>query len=289
MVRRKAEQKAQFNTIGLALEAFKSDMGNYPESKWLYPNSAIKHQDYQGAQRLTEALVGWDLMGIHPDTAWKADGWNEGRTEQIYPPKPIDTSNTLVQQNLDERMGIYLENPTEHVFKLGSRANNVDDGLYYPQHFLGAVSTPYIADTYVLCDVFKVRRVNLIDPISNNISDVTVKAGAPILYYKANLSYKQMLYLQAQDSRYNVFDNILYMSLPPLSEVGKSTITKFHKLGNDPALFYNTPSQPQNMGATYGVIDLKVPTRWPHRSDSYILISAGIDGLYGTPDDIFNF
>jgi hypothetical protein len=27
----------------------------------------------------------------------------------------------------------------------------------------------------------------------------------------------------------------------------------------------------------------------PMRSDSYILISAGFDGLYGTSDDVFNF
>ncbi len=28
---------------------------------------------------------------------------------------------------------------------------------------------------------------------------------------------------------------------------------------------------------------------WPHRADSYILISAGVDGFYGTSDDICNF
>jgi hypothetical protein len=28
---------------------------------------------------------------------------------------------------------------------------------------------------------------------------------------------------------------------------------------------------------------------WPYRPDSYILISAGADGLYGTGDDITNF
>ncbi len=27
----------------------------------------------------------------------------------------------------------------------------------------------------------------------------------------------------------------------------------------------------------------------PYRADSYILISAGKDGFYGTPDDLFNF
>jgi len=27
----------------------------------------------------------------------------------------------------------------------------------------------------------------------------------------------------------------------------------------------------------------------PYRADSYILVSAGKDGMYGTPDDMFNF
>ncbi|MHC5076433.1 MAG: type II secretion system protein, partial [Planctomycetota bacterium] len=165
MVRRmakEAEQKAQFNTIGLALEAFKSDsdMGNYPESKWEYKNSNIRHQDYQGAQRLTEALVGWDLLGVHPDTAWRADGMAENGTTRVYPPRPINMDDPAVQKNLDERMGTYLENPTEHAFKLASRDNNIDDGLYYPQHFPGNYYSQNIQDTYVLCDVFKVRRVN---------------------------------------------------------------------------------------------------------------------------------
>jgi hypothetical protein len=36
--------------------------------------------------------------------------------------------------------------------------------------------------------------------------------------------------------------------------------------------------------------DPKVLARaWPYRPDSYILISAGPDGLYGTNDDIRNF
>ncbi len=36
--------------------------------------------------------------------------------------------------------------------------------------------------------------------------------------------------------------------------------------------------------------DKKLETRdWPYRPDSYILISAGADGVYGTADDITNF
>ena len=40
------------------------------------------------------------------------------------------------------------------------------------------------------------------------------------------------------------------------------------------------------------IADPKVSTttiKWPSRPDSYILISAGTDSLYGTRDDICNF
>ena len=43
----------------------------------------------------------------------------------------------------------------------------------------------------------------------------------------------------------------------------------------------------------YKIVDQKVLEAsgilWPYRADSYILISAGIDGLYGTSDDMTNF
>ena len=40
---------------------------------------------------------------------------------------------------------------------------------------------------------------------------------------------------------------------------------------------------PKAKAASGGIIN------WPYRPDSYILISAGADGLYGTGDDITNF
>jgi hypothetical protein len=40
----------------------------------------------------------------------------------------------------------------------------------------------------------------------------------------------------------------------------------------------------------YKLRDPKITaTKWPYRPDSYILISAGADGLYGTQDDVTNF
>ena len=35
--------------------------------------------------------------------------------------------------------------------------------------------------------------------------------------------------------------------------------------------------------------DYRISIERPYRAHSYILISAGVDGLYGTGDDVFNF
>jgi hypothetical protein len=48
--------------------------------------------------------------------------------------------------------------------------------------------------------------------------------------------------------------------------------------GEGPVLFYKETWN-QNV---------QVPGNRPYRADSYILMSAGFDGLYGTKDDVFN-
>ncbi len=74
MVRRTAKetkQKAQFTTIELTLTAFKNDYGDYPGSDWALVG------DYCGTQKLTEALLGWDLLGFHPKSDFRSNGRND--------------------------------------------------------------------------------------------------------------------------------------------------------------------------------------------------------------------
>ena len=92
---KETKQKAQFTAIELGLAAFKSDYGDYPPSFWFDPAAAgTALQNYCGAQKLAEAMVGWDLMGFHPNSAWRADGLaagvnNAGIANTVY--KEIDT------------------------------------------------------------------------------------------------------------------------------------------------------------------------------------------------------
>ena len=246
MVRRTAKetkQKAQFATIELALTTFKNDYGDYPRSDWPLPQAP--GSDYCGAQKLAEALVGWDLLGFHPKSDFRSNGYNDDRV-LIY-----DVNNPIF---FDQRRGPYLELATFDAFRLGNIS------IRYPGLFFD--TRPLAPNTFVLCDVFGARKITL----SNG---KTVKAGAPILYYRANTSGKTIREI------YNVQDN------DAIVQVKQQADNKEHPLtrpGGQFQYFYEYIRDPKYSARP-----------WPYRRDSYILISAGVDGLYGTGDDIRNF
>ncbi|MDT8300854.1 MAG: type II secretion system protein [Sedimentisphaerales bacterium] len=245
VVRNKAKetkQRAQFMTINLALEAFKNDYGDYPPSDW---TPAQFTGDYCGAQKLAEALIGWDLLGFHPKSDFRSNGRNDN-LDYIY-----DVNNPVY---FDQRKGPYLELATTSAFRLGNFS------AFYPGLYNN--TAPLAPNTFVLCDVFGNNKVTL----SNG---KTAKAGAPILYYRANSSGKTIYEI------YNALDN------DAIVNVKQTADAKIHALadpGGNYQYFYNY------------ILDPKITARpWPYRPDSYILISAGADGLYGTGDDVHNF
>jgi hypothetical protein len=160
--------------------------------------------------------------------------------------------------NIDLRKGPYLEGENANAFRLRNYPAENKYGLF-------ADTTPLAPYTYVLCDVFGMTKVRL----SNG---TVVTAGAPILYYQANTSGKTLREI------YRVTDNDAVVQI---KEVADGAALNQHPLGivdNDYQYFYDYISDPK--------IEAKA---WPYRPDSYILISAGADGLYGTGDDIRNF
>lgn len=248
VVRNKAKetkQRAQFMTISLALTAFRNDYGDYPSSDWSLPTGPGITSDYCGAQKLAEALVGWDLLGFHPKSDFRSNGRNNNG-EYIY-----DVNNPVY---FDQRKGPYLELATASAFRLGNIS------AFYPGLYNN--TAPLAPNTFVLCDVFGKNKVTF----SNG---KTAKAGAPILYYRANAHGKTIHEI------YNALDN------DAIVNIKQSADGKIHPLA-DPSgqyqYFYNY------------ILDPKITARpWPYRPDSYILISAGADGLYGTGDDVRNF
>jgi len=248
---KEAKQKAQLTTIELAIVAFKNDYGDYPPS---YANSDVPYlggpDDYCGAQKLAEALVGWDLLGFHPKSAWSAKGLDAAGGPLTYDPlKKRDDNKDGIPDTLNERKGPYLELATASAFKTKEIIG------------LGATSP----ETYVLCDVFGRKSVT--------VGTKVVKAGTPILYYKADTSGKLIRNI------YKLFDNDSLIYIKELEDQKKHP-------GLRPPL---NPLCDASSFISY-IKDPKITARdWPYRPDSYILISAGADGFYGTEDDIRNF
>jgi prepilin-type N-terminal cleavage/methylation domain-containing protein len=254
---KEAKQKAQFTEIGLALTAFRNDYGDYPPSDQSSHDTGVA--DYCGAQKLTEALLGRDLMGFHPKSTWSATDptW--------YPQSPPGPTPA----NLDQRKRPYLELGTESAFRLSD--------LYTPVS-LAASSTPLAANTFVICDSFGIKKITI-------APGHTAKAGTPILYYKADTTKKKFDGIGIPPGSQDVYNFMDNFPLIQVADTADGTPPGDHPLATLGGMyFYNQQ---------YKIIDQKIFSAtmkpWPHRPDSYILISAGMDGKYGTEDDICNF
>jgi type II secretory pathway pseudopilin PulG len=251
---KEVKQRAQFHSIESALEFFSSDSeyGRYP------PSSDATTPHYCGAMKLCEAMMGQDLMGFHPLSSFRED-CTDG-TNKLYDNNP--TGDTLYPDpatNLRARKGPYLQLENANAYRMGQ--------LYPPQ-------TTFDTELFVLCDVY------------NRVRNVSTGKGVgmPILYYKANTANiihdpcGAQLPTATDDYGYiyNAMDNdeLVKLGLP------WATTTK-HPMDStvNPKKFYEITKDDR----------ITITDGWPHKPDSYILISAGFDGIYGTSDDMFNF
>ena len=151
---KETQQKAQFTTIELAIAAFKDDYGDYPPSHGCTYPAGVCVQDYYycGAETLTEALLGWDLLGFHPDSAWRVDGFDKTGGDMTYDPdKNRDVNGDSTPDTLTERKDRYLDLANTNVFRLGASAVGKKDGLFDdvdPGTFEG--------DRFVICVRYKI-------------------------------------------------------------------------------------------------------------------------------------
>jgi len=280
---KETRQKAQFASIEMALMAFRNDYGDYPPSYGVVLPPPVLITNYCGAQKLAEALLGWDLAGFHPDSAWRADGYDgPGLGPWTYDPDRSrgDQDGDGIDDTFYEREDLYLELGTANAFYLGPVTDPVTS-VTYPG--LYSNPAPLESATFVLCDTFNIKTMTMTGP---NGETVTRKAGTPILYYRANTSSKYELgsTWPLPDQPYNSDDNVALINLGRLTQSG--LFGEAHKLVNttpnsDEVAFYDYITDPQLFAST--------GKRLPYNPDSYILISAGLDGLYGTEDDITNF
>ena len=255
-------QRAQFNSINAAIELFVNECGGYPPSD---ANDAMG-RPYCGSMKLAEALMGRDLLGFHSESGFRADGLDPDTLVPLYPAAPAD-------ENLKARMGPFL--PPDHV------------GAYRLADIYGKGKTgPFPEDIVVLCDTYEHKRPG------------GKKTGMPILYWRARTAYKFQDYLEngtgsatnpgQNDDIYNFWHNA---NLLNLRDPATGTIDHPLYTGvpiDDLETFEEIILNKQVQEATMTALN---PTgiKRPYRDDSFILMSAGKDELFGTADDLYNF
>ena len=286
---KQVQQQAQFHSIDAALEMFSADFGYYPESND-NAYAANPHPDdstpYCGSNKLAEALVGKDYLGFHPNSDFRADGLNYvinnlgvriGPVE-IYHADTDITDWESASENIKARKGPYIEFENANAFTMGEIYSDLDSG-----------TGTFDADSLALCDVFAKKRTNAVTTTST-----TKKTGMPILYYRARTQFTRQnsitlteLDLPASTPTY-ADDIYFYPDNDSITALGTP---------EDPTIYHplnaggNGYTDVANLTLFDNMILNKQVTaiRRPYRAGSYILMSAGQDGLYGTSDDVFNF
>jgi hypothetical protein len=255
---KRVRQKAQLHSIGAAIELFNAENDGFPPSDAL----DIAGVPYCGAMKLAEAIMGQDLLGFHPASRFRSDGTVDGDLlKPLYAPATEHG-----------RVGPYLQHENANAYRL----NNL-----YADAALDAV--PFEGDRFVLCDVYS--------NVSNLDSTIGAKykIGMPILYFRANTSNAEHDYTTPATSIYNYLDNdeLVKLGIPFLPGVA-------HPMASAGTTRYDSSGVPitARPGVFYEHIrneNITPPMVRPYRSYSYILLSAGFDGEYGTRDDVYNF
>lgn len=281
-ISKKVVQKKQFNSIDVALEMYEAEHGEYPDSG----EDGSDGQPYCGAMKLAEAMVGQDQLGFHKNSQFRSD-LTDGKT----PPNllyqiPGQPQLPNLDQNLKMREGPYLPVEYANAQRMGDNTGGGGDyyGIYEKLGY-----KPFEWYHLVLCDVYTRR-----------IQGAGIKAGMPILYYRAYSAGKTnpRRYEDGSTNGYdksntdtNIYnykdnDELVQLGAPwnadttfnhPMNGIlGEGTSTD--GLGTTETFYYriNNDEVPIDLGR-------------PYRADSYILLSAGFDGEYGTGDDIYNF
>lgn len=272
------QQKSVFHALRVGLEMFASDFDGYPASRLRQNKSG---QLITGAQHLAEALLGRDERGFEPATKWTPPD------DEIYnPAKPADKLYDNTSDSLARRKRPYVE------LKYGYAVTIYDlwDGMTGGSSvYTSGANAQGAARSPIITDVFNRVQIRLPD-------GQIVRAGTPILYFKADGSKpfridaaRQTVFNPnaAQYSQwvYNFDDNLPILQLPWLADKNIAGASKHYQDpdgGNKNAaqVFYEQITQTAD------------PTRnfyKPYNNDTFLLISAGWDGIFGTRDDIVNF
>jgi type II secretory pathway pseudopilin PulG len=283
-------QKNQFKAINSGLEMFRNDFDEYPESSYDTSSTVAGTTfAYCGAMKLAEAMMGQDLIGFHPYSRFRSD-YKDGQGRDLYDDDPTDYQypDDYNQQFRKGQLG------NANIHRLWNVYGGGNDG---PPQLLP--NSEFSTMAFVLCDVYT--------NVENNSPTGKTYIGMPVLYYRANTTGNGHPHFINNDpasgmagqpaptpgpaNYYNYLDNdaLVQLGMPWLQNpaighlmdsTGKLTRYNDSPMNQSNAYFFyhNTYNE-----------DVPLPQGRPHRSNSFILLSAGLDGEYGTSDDITNF
>lgn len=278
---KKIQQKAQFHGLDVGIELYKSEFGVYPES---YDNSDGIGQEntndtggaYCGSNKLAEAMVGLDFLGYHPSSEFRADGQavvtlnttpSGTGTVEVYSAYAAQVDWETADENIKARKGPFVDLENANAFPM--------DEVYRtaPAPFTSDPQTGY---PLVLCDVYAKKRAG------TNAK----KTGTPILYFRAHSNFS----VQEQDVDNNGSGSLIDDDIYRLDDNWRLLSLGLPDDGTPFAI-----EQAVSTGDPYQEFDNMIINdqvqmiQRPYRADTYILISAGKDGDFGTADDVFNF
>ena len=281
---RKAQVRSQIASIGKGCEMFNTEFSGFPRSMGRNPfEEASTDVFLSGAQWLALQLVGADLRGYVKPTV-QNDTNADGR---------IDDEDWLEWY----RLGVNYPRLSQYVTVDGKSAQS-------PEEYLKSNGQAELLPGSSLRDGSE-------DWSNFKVPFFVDAFNFPILYYAASkYEKKNAFWIGNTSGRFDISDNKGFTGMDgghgrvPDDEDGFDLVGegKEHPLmwlwerGNsnvpDPQ---SEPERTTFAGELYNANIFQTTKQgnqgrvWPYRPDSYVLISPGLDGLYGTPDDIRNF
>lgn len=273
---RTLRQKAEFHGMDISLELFHSDFRDYPDSD-VVDESGV---EVSGAQRLAEAMLGRDEEGFHPKTKWHP-------AKEAAEAPPLVLYDNMSEDTRAERKGPY--------FELKHSDLMMPDDMW--GSLTGGAGSLQATECPVLTDVFTFNKVT--DTNGENI-----KIGSPVLYFKAEptkrfrVDHTRRAVTNPTPVDYNKWvydldDNIDILNLNWLREDGIAGDTTHYSIDPDSSEKADPGNGTMESQYFYEFITQREDTDRDffksYNKDTYILLSAGWDGIFGTKDDVGNF
>jgi len=258
------QQRAQLRDIEIGLEQWHNDQDyDYPDSRTEYGATYTT----TGAHHLAEALLGRDSEGFDSRSTWNAE--DDEADALIY-----STANYYDRERVFLDLDDAFQAQVAQIYDYGT-TNTTFSMHPYPGDYDEYATATGQNQAIVLTDVFRKKKITT--PEGEG-----AKVGMPILYYKAKdtRTFDSSL---PTTSVFNYLDNAHMMML------GNNMTDENHPFFTLSAGTQPSPDQ-TSMDEFYAwlVNPMVRGGETPYNKDTFLLLSAGPDGLYGTKDDVHN-